>query len=76
MGEVENGVGHGGYISYRTSLLGPQFDYYLRAQVLPYLVETASETDRLLVQVDPLDIGPNSAPPSKVIGAGVIHLFE
>lgn len=64
------------FISYRTSLLGPQFDNFLIAEVLPYFVETTTENDRLLVQVDPLDVAANSTPPSTVIGAGVIHLFE
>lgn len=63
-------------IGFKSWILGPQFDSLLRAEVLPYFMDTTTEMDQVLLKIDPLAVQPSWPEPKFTLDAGEIDIFE
>ena len=50
-------------VAYGSTILGPQFEKYLRAEVTDTVISSWKRDDVLLVRVDPLDVELHSGTP-------------
>jgi hypothetical protein len=56
-------------VNFHSQILSSQFHHYLRAVPLPYELETSTEVEAVLAQIDPLEIAASAKSPQICVEA-------